>query len=428
MPKLEIISENISITENKQDGTIFHIKGFIDAPNYDRFVSSVQQMIKNGSKYIIMDFSSLSYINSTGISALIKWQGQLTPHKGAVVLCHVPRSVAVSLDLLGLTTVVPLVKDVRKAKELLHDIREGKVPPGGLQKAEEIKGAARTIPVWPQKPLEAGKRSVLVIVPKKGHFTDVLHLRLKNSNAAFHILHSTEDALKEYDALNPDVVIIDDSLDPKGIFVAKTKLDKRKSLTSFIKLYPKQTDVRKKSGFRIWENDYLIDPFEMLELFSLAETELRRLPETREHAIQEVRYAFRSTPKRIEKAHELTFNLLSQSGLDTESLDLFYKAFKEAVDNAVRHGNALKAEKEVEVIYLLEPGTVRIQVADEGKGFDYEFYLAWSLKPDAFQEAKRKIIKEGRKGGLGILYMRRCTDKLEYRGSGNIVCLEKKIA
>ena len=70
MPKLEIISENISISENKQDGTVFHIQGFIDAPNYDRFVSSVQKEIKSGSKYVIMDFTSLAYINSTGISAL----------------------------------------------------------------------------------------------------------------------------------------------------------------------------------------------------------------------------------------------------------------------------------------------------------------------------------------------------------------------
>jgi serine/threonine-protein kinase RsbW len=224
------------------------------------------------------------------------------------------------------------------------------------------------------------------------------------------------------------VVVVDDRVDPKGIFLARVKLEKGKGLTSIIKLYPQGSNVKRRSGFRIWENDYLVDPFELMELFSLAETELRRVPEDRQHFMQEVRWAFRSTPDRVEKAGELAFKLLSQSGLDVNSLDSLYAAFKEAVDNAVKHGNGHSGEKQVEVIYLLERDRVRIQVTDEGKGFDYEFYLAWSLTASALQEAKRKIVKEGRKGGLGILLMRRCTDKLEYRGVGNVVCLEKKIA
>jgi anti-sigma regulatory factor (Ser/Thr protein kinase) len=265
-------------------------------------------------------------------------------------------------------------------------------------------------------------------VPKEGDFTAVVKLRLAKARAAFHLFHSAEEALKEYAKIAPTVVIIDDRLDPKGVFLARIKLDKGKSLTSVIKLYPKGGDVHRQSGFRIWENDFLTDPFELLELFSLAENELRRIPEDRERAVQEVRFAFRFTQNRLEKAHDLTFKLLSQSGMSVESLDLLFKAFKEALDNALRHGNKYSAEKQIEVIYLLEKDLVRIQIVDEGDGFDYEFYLGWSLMSHALHDAKRKIVKEGKKGGLGILLMRRCTDKIEYRGIGNIVCLEKKIA
>lgn len=426
MPKLEIIPEEIEIN-GKKDCCILNVKGFVDAPNYEMFTKSLSKVVQNGCLYLVLDFSSVMYINSTGISALIKWQGTLSDKGGALILAHVPRSVAVSLDLLGLTTVVPLVKNQNQAWDLVAKIQSGQVPAGGLDRAAEIKGFSRKIPVWPQKPLKAGQSSVMIVLPRSGHFTDVLKLRMKKSNASFHVFHRIEDAFKAYDKISPEVVILDDRVDPNSVFIAKIKLDKGKSLTSFIKIYPKGINVQQKSGFRIWENDYLTDPFELLELFSLAETELRRVPKDRKFAQQEVRFAFRSTPKRIEKANELMFKLLSQSGLDAKSLDLFFKAFKEAVDNAVRHGNNLKAEKVVDVIYLLERQNVKIQVADQGKGFDYEFYLAWSLKPHAFEEAKQKIIKEGRKGGLGILYMRRCTDKLEYRGAGNIVCLEKKI-
>lgn len=427
MPKIEIVPEHVPVSHTAKC-TVLHVNGFVDAPNYEAFTGAIQKAVKGGDKYLIVDMASVAYINSTGISALIKWQGTLAEAGGALVLAHVPRTVAVSLDLLGLTTVVPLAVDVDKAKELLRAVEDGSLPPGGLARAAEIKETARKIPVWPQKPLAGGKTSVLVLVPKEGHFTEVVRIRLAKAKASFHLFHSAEEALKQYQKVAPTVVIVDDRMDPKGVFLARIKLDKGKSLTSVIKLYPKGSDIHRQSAFRIWENDYLTDPFELLELFSLAETELRRVPEDRGHALQEVRFAFRFNQNRVEKAHDLTFKLLSQSGLSVEALDLLFKAFKEALDNAIRHGNKYSPDKQVEVIYLLEKDRVRIQIADEGEGFDYEFYLGWSLMSHALHDAKRKIVKEGKKGGLGILLMRRCTDKIEYRGTGNIVCLEKKIA
>ncbi len=427
MPKIEIVPEHLPVSHTAKC-VVLHVNGFIDAPNYDAFTAALEKTVKSGDKFVVLDMASVAYINSTGISALIRWQGKLTETGGALVLAHVPRTVAVSLDLLGLTTVVPLAVDVDKAKEILRGVEDGSLPPGGLGRAAEIKETSRKIPVWPQKPLAKGKSSVLVLVPKEGDFTEVVKLRLAKARASFHLFHSAEEALKAYARVAPTVVIVDDRLDPKGVFLARIKLDKGKSLTSVIKLYPKGGDVHRQSGFRIWENDYLTDPFELLELFSLAETELRRVPEDREHAVQEVRFAFRFNQNRLEKAHDLTFKLLSQSGMSVESLDLLFKAFKEALDNALRHGNKYDPEKQIEIIYLLEKDRVRIQIADEGEGFDYEFYLGWSLMSHALQDAKRKIVKEGKKGGLGILLMRRCTDKIEYRGIGNIICLEKKIA
>ncbi len=427
MPRLEIIPEYRALAEEEQ-GLVLHLRGFVDAPNYDRFVRELDKALEGNRRFLVIDFADVSYINSTGISALIRTQGILTKRGGALILAHVPRPVAVSLHLLGLTTVVPLVKDVRRAIELVADVAAGRLPPGGLDQAASIEKTQRRIPVWPQKPLADGSASVMIIVPREGRFTDVLRLRMEKARARFYLYHSCEDALKNFKRIQPDVVIVDDRVDPKGRFLAQVKLQKGAGLASVIKIYPVGADVRRRSGFRIWENDYLVDPFELMELFSLAETELRRVPQDKRHLLQEVRFAFRSTPDRVEKAGELVFKLLSQSGLDVNALDSLFAAYKEAVDNAVRHGNRHSPDKQVEVVYLLAPDRVKIQVADEGQGFDYEFYLAWAATPQALEDAKRKIVKEGRKGGLGILLMRRCTDKLEYRGVGNVVCLEKKIA
>jgi serine/threonine-protein kinase RsbW len=427
MPKLEIVPERLPLNEDTEC-TVLHVKGFADAPNYDQFYTALEKAVGESEKYLILDFSGLSYINSTGISTLIRCQGRLAQRGGVLVLAHVSRPVAASLHLLGLTTVVPLVKDVGRAQEVARGVAQGTLPAGGLSEAAEIKETARRIPVWPQKPLVSKSATVMVVVPAEGHFTDVLNLRLTKANASFMVFNSREDALKHFKKVSPDVVIVDDRVDPKGLFLAHVKMEQGHGLSSVIKLYPEGAEVKHRSGFRIWENDYLVDPFELMELFSLAETELRRVPHDREHAVQEVRYAFRSTPDRVEKACELAYKLMSQSGLDVTALDSLYAAFKEAVDNAVKHGNQHSPDKEVDVIYLLERDRVRIQITDEGEGFDYEFYLAWSVTAAALEEAKHKIVKEGKRGGLGILLMRRCTDKLEYRGAGNVVCLEKKIA
>lgn len=427
MPKLEILPEHLPI-DDTLTCAVLHLKGFVDAPNYEQFIGALEKASGEDQKFLIVECSGVSYINSTGISALVKCQGKMSQRGGALLLAHVPRPVAASLNLLGLTTVVPLVKDVKKARDVIAAVAEGKLPPGGLQAASEIKETGRRIPVWPQKPIVAESAAVMIVVPEEGHFTDVVRMRLERSRARFHLFHTLEEAIKQFRSVAPEVVIVDDRVDPKGVLIARARLEKGRGLTSIIKIYPQGANVRRRSGFRIWENDYLVDPFEVMELFSLAETELRRVPQDRKHYLQEVRYAFRSTQDRVEKASELAFKLLSQSGLDVNSLDSLFAAFKEAVDNAVRHGNKFSPEKQVEVIYLLERDRVRIQVIDEGEGFDYEFYLGWTLTAHALEDAKRKIVKDGQKGGLGILLMRRCTDKLEYRGVGNVVCLEKKIA
>ena len=47
---------------------------------------------------------------------------------------------------------------------------------------------------------------------------------------------------------------------------------------------------------------------------------------------------------------------------------------------------------------------------------------------DAIEEAKKRIVDEGMRGGLGILLMSRCADRLHYAGFGNILRLEKNIS
>ncbi len=95
-------------------------------------------------------------------------------------------------------------------------------------------------------------------------------------------------------------------------------------------------------------------------------------------------------------------------------------AVREAVANAVKHGNAQDPDKKVHVDFGVEGGTVVIRVRDEGAGFDPQAVA------DPLDESQ-KLSPDGR----GLLYMRRLMDEvthMEHPAGGTEVMLKKRIA
>jgi serine/threonine-protein kinase RsbW len=94
-------------------------------------------------------------------------------------------------------------------------------------------------------------------------------------------------------------------------------------------------------------------------------------------------------------------------------------ALREAVANAIKHGNQMDAAKRVEIAVELGGGELEIRVADEGVGFD----------PDAIRDP---LAPENRfrVDGRGIFYMRKFMDDVRYSfrpGGGTIVTLRKRL-
>ena len=81
----------------------------------------------------------------------------------------------------------------------------------------------------------------------------------------------------------------------------------------------------------------------------------------------------------------------------------------------------------MEVNFLVDNTKVTVLIEDQGSGFDFEYYLSKLNREDAFEEARKRIVEEGTRGGLGILLMSRCAERLHYAGNGNILRLEKNI-
>jgi serine/threonine-protein kinase RsbW len=110
--------------------------------------------------------------------------------------------------------------------------------------------------------------------------------------------------------------------------------------------------------------------------------------------------------------------LLEQLGVHGWSpSDIFaiHLAAEEAIVNAIVHGNKLDPAKVVQVACVVSPTLARIEVTDEGSGFD----------PTAVPDCRLEDRLEA-PNGRGVMLMRTFMTRIEYSARGNRVLMEKQ--
>lgn len=430
MPKLTFKTQVHRIArEPPQEVSELALKGFIDAANYMTFEKALERADSDSPQFLVIDFALVNYINSTGISVLIRFSETYKSRGGLLCLAGVSRSVGLSMHLLGVTSLIPFTRDVQAGRDYVVGFLDGEKPAQPVvAEGNEPEGVRHITAEFRDVPKGGGEGAhVLVLSPSTTRFTEVMERRFNSLRGQYHMLSEAGEALRRFDEIAPDLVVLDERCDPSGDFVNKVKAQKKKSLTSVIKIYPDQAAVGKEREFKIWENDYLVDPFEVQEFFALTEAELARVPKDRKVFSQQVRFDFRSNKKCVENAYRLSDLIIRQAMEEEDEITSLYAAVKEGIDNAVAHGNRRDEELRVEVNFLVDNTKVTVLVEDQGEGFEYDYYLSKLNREDAFEEAKKRIVEEGTRGGLGILLMSRCTDRIHYAGFGNILRLEKNI-
>ncbi len=106
---------------------------------------------------------------------------------------------------------------------------------------------------------------------------------------------------------------------------------------------------------------------------------------------------------------------LGDYGWPPDDIFAIHLAVEEALVNAVVHGNKLDPGKTVGVDYLVSATLMRIEIADQGEGFDPQNVPDCTL-------AERL----DRPGGRGVMLMRSFMTRIEYNAKGNSVLLEKR--
>ena len=98
------------------------------------------------------------------------------------------------------------------------------------------------------------------------------------------------------------------------------------------------------------------------------------------------------------------------------SHDIFgvHLAMEEALVNAIKHGNAYDTTKRVHVSCQMSQHKLRVEIRDEGSGFNP------SDVPDPTLDENLEI-----PSGRGIMLMRTFMSRVEYNARGNCVVMEK---
>lgn len=89
-------------------------------------------------------------------------------------------------------------------------------------------------------------------------------------------------------------------------------------------------------------------------------------------------------------------------------------AVDEALVNAIIHGNGSDASKHVQFSCRIFPRTIRVEITDEGSGFDPDV-LPDPTAPDRLECPS----------GRGVMLMRAFMSRVEFQERGNHVVLEK---
>ena len=265
------------------------------------------------------------------------------------------------------------------------------------------------------------------------------------------ILASTaEEALAMFKAHHPKIVFADVNMPGmSGVELARLLVGSNPDVLVAV-LTGRSDEQLAISAIKAGASDYLRKPVSIRDLktvldrfFALVERRSNRL--IKADSLQRVQLSLEIQTSSSALQPAVSQILRSIEGLvDRKELMRIEVALQESLRNAFEHGNlgityeqkmelcnngAFEAEvaarsekaradgKSITVDLIVEHGTLKIQISDQGEGFD------WRAVPDPTEKPELLAGLHGR----GIFLIRRSFDKVTYNDRGNSITLELKI-
>ena len=95
----------MSIAEEKSgEVVVLRPEGMIHNEGARVLLEKIAEVIERGERHLLLDFTDVRYINSSGLNALIQTETKLAPAGGKLVLAGVSEPVHRILKIAGLTS------------------------------------------------------------------------------------------------------------------------------------------------------------------------------------------------------------------------------------------------------------------------------------------------------------------------------------
>ncbi len=346
--------------------------------------------------------------------------GLLSTLKGHLLRCR-----EVKIDGLGTFAVdkekAKIVKDPKRGHKLISAPKKAfryaadpAVGSASFQVSDDLRNQIET----------ARASTILLVVPERDFFTSTLEYYFKRAGWEVMSAVSVDEARQKMDSEGTFLVILDSTVNKYQTLCRELKCSRETSHIPLIIIFPKGTNLDKPTELMVCGDEHIVQPFEIRKLLNIADSELVRSAEEEAIFEQQVLFQFPTEDVWIEAANELGHNLFEASGLREEDQVALSAAFREGIGNAAQHGNKYRRDKKIEILYLLDREKITAMVKDTGNGFDHQRYVKKGKAGDALTAARERH-KEGKLGGLGIMLMLKCVDRLEYNDKGNSLTLTK---
>jgi anti-sigma regulatory factor (Ser/Thr protein kinase) len=135
-----------------------------------------------------------------------------------------------------------------------------------------------------------------------------------------------------------------------------------------------------------------------------------------------------SMPSDLEEGIARALAFAARAGIAESELPSLGTILREALANAALHGNREDPGKEVRLDLVLVGTLLTLAIEDEGAGFDHAAAMNELARTgdDAVARAEERAAA-GRRGGLGLLLIRRWADALEWERDGRRVRIVKQL-
>ncbi|NUN47367.1 MAG: ATP-binding protein [Candidatus Brocadiae bacterium] len=277
---------------------------------------------------------------------------------------------------------------------------------------------------WAKQVQTQRTATVLAVVPEKDFFVDCIIYYFNKAGWKTHIATTVAEAEKQLEEGGVYLTILDSGVKEWQRLAEKVKGGRMTAHIPLVITFPPSVNLDSPKQFMICGDAHVVQPFEVKKLFTICDDELVRSSEEEAIFEQQVLFQFPTEDGSVEKANEFGHELFEASGLSEEAQVAIAAAFREGIGNAAQHGNKYRRDKKIEVLYLLDKEKITCMVKDQGQGFDHEKYVKKGKAGDALGAARERH-KEGKLGGLGIMLMLKCCDRIEYNDVGNAITLTK---